>query len=257
MCSAAASSGWNRADQIERATPSTFRDLPHATASTPTARSSRLSAAAALAMPTRLLRGCAPLRTQAHRDSPRIPRPCESAHPERGVVWPSDLGTPRRPHRGLLTSRLPFRLPAKGRARMTSAFRVSSQPASSAELVAVGREQRHCPRRRPLGVPERASSPLRHRLSDAGQRRRSRGHRARRLVTLADDGSQRGSGRRRIPRDDGDTIGDQRHAVGTLAPGNVRRALAAGTSRHERRPSVGSRTRPGVGVWRSCCCWKS
>ena len=25
----------------------------------------------------------------------------------------------------------------------------------------------------------------------------------------------------------------------------------------ERRPSVGSGTRPGVGVWRSWCCWKS
>jgi hypothetical protein len=39
------------------------------------------------------------------------------AHPERGVLRPSDLGTTRRPHRGLLTNRLPFRLPAKGRSK--------------------------------------------------------------------------------------------------------------------------------------------
>jgi hypothetical protein len=35
--------------------------------------------------------------------------------PKGGVVWPSDLGTTRRPHRGLLTGRLPFKLPAKER----------------------------------------------------------------------------------------------------------------------------------------------
>ena len=51
-----------------------------------------------------------------------------------------------------------------------------------------------------------------------------------------------------VPRDDDDTTGDQRHAVSTLAPGNVRRALAAGTSGHERRPWVGSGTRRGAGV---------
>ena len=54
-------------------------------------------------------------------------------------------------------------------------------------------------------------------------------------------------GCRGIPRDDDDTTGDQRHAVGTLAPRDVRRTLAAGTSRHERRPLVGSGTRRGVG----------
>ena len=49
-----------------------------------------------------------------------------------------------------------------------------------------------------------------------------------------------GSGRRGIPRDDGDTTGDQRHAVGTLAPGDVRRTLAAGTRRYQHRPRLGA-----------------
>ena len=64
---------------------------------------------------------------------------------------------------------------------------------------------------------------------------------------MADGRSVLGSGCRGIPRDDGDTIGDQRHAVGTLAPRDVGRILAAGTSRHERRPRVGSGTRRGAG----------
>src|SRR5947207_9046077 len=54
------------------------------------------------------------------------------AHPERGVVWPSDLGTTRRPHRGLLTSRLPFRL-QQGSNEMAAARAIQSQPASRAE----------------------------------------------------------------------------------------------------------------------------
>ena len=68
---------------------------------------------------------------------------------------------------------------------------------------------------------------------------------------MADGGSQSGSGCHGIPRDDGDTIGDQRHTVGTLAPGDVRRTVDAGTSRYQRRPSVERGTRPGVGVWNS------
>ena len=87
---------------------------------------------------------------------------------------------------------------------------------------------------------ERASSSLRHRVPDARQRSRGRGHRAGRLGTLADCGSQPGPRYRRVPRDDSDTTGDQRHAVGTLAPGDVRWILAAGTRRHERRPGSGA-----------------
>ena len=40
-------------------------------------------------------------------------------------------------------------------------------------------------------------------------------------------------------------------AVSTLAPGNLRRPLAAGTSRYPGRPAVGSGTGPGAGVWGS------
>jgi RNA polymerase sigma factor (sigma-70 family) len=52
-------------------------------------------------------------------------------HPERGVDGPHDLGTSRNSHRGLLTSRPPFRLRCEGEITMTAASRVSSQSASS------------------------------------------------------------------------------------------------------------------------------
>ena len=42
-----------------------------------------------------------------------------------------------------------------------------------------------------------------------------------------------------------------------VAPGDVRWTLAAGTSRYQRRPSVGSGTRPGVGVWGSVAAGKA
>ena len=87
--------------------------------------------------------------------------------------------------------------------RPTSALRAQSRAARSAS-------QTHR-RRGPLGVSEGASPSLRNRLPHARQCSRGRGHRAGRLGTLADGRSQRGSGCRGVPRDDGDTIGDQRH----------------------------------------------
>src|SRR5262249_30752402 len=44
-----------------------------------------------------------------------------------------DLGTARTLHRGLLTPRLPVRLPPKGRPEMTATFHVSSHPVSSVD----------------------------------------------------------------------------------------------------------------------------
>ena len=106
-------------------------------------------------------------------------------------------------------------------------------------------------RRRPLGFPQRASTSLRHRLPDAGQRSRSRGHCARHLGTLADGRSKPGSGCRSISRDDGDAIGDQRHAVGALAPGNIRWVLAAGTGGHSAEPGLGAERSEALD-WGSC-----
>ena len=65
-----------------------------------------------------------------------------------------------------------------------------------------------------------------------------------------------GSRCRGISRDDGDTSGDQRHAVGTLASGDVRRRLAAGTGRYQRRSPHWARNE--ARRWRmGCrCCWK-
>ncbi len=97
-----------------------------------------------------------------------------------------------------------------------------------------GREQHQFLRRRPLGVPERASSSLRHRLPDAGQRSRSRGHRPGRLGALANGGSQRGSRRRGVSRGGDDTAGDQRPAVGSFTARNLRRDMAGRTGRHDR-----------------------
>src|ERR1700704_1797486 len=62
------------------------------------------------------------------------------AHPERGVVWPSDLGTTRRPHRGLLTSRLPFRLQA-GEQRNGCRTRYSITARFESGDLAIGTEQ--------------------------------------------------------------------------------------------------------------------
>src|SRR5262245_6593105 len=98
------------------------------------------------------------------------------------------------------------------------------------------KEQYHRLRRRPVGILKNTSSPVWDRLSHARQRRRGRGRRTRRLVTVADRRSQRGSRRRGIPRDDGNSIGDQRRPVGTLTPRDTRRTLAAGARRHERGP---------------------
>ena len=65
----------------------------------------------------------------------QIPRRCESRSPRTGCgLYKNDLGTGRRLPRGLLTSRLPFRLPREGKSTMTTAFRVSSQPISSADI---------------------------------------------------------------------------------------------------------------------------
>ena len=116
------------------------------------------------------------------------------------------------------------------------------------ERVTRGRAHHQPLRRRPVDVRESASSSLRHRLPDAAQRSGSRGRRPGRLGALADGRSQPGSGCRRIPRGHGDTIGDQRHAVGTLAPRDERWALAAGISRHDHRPCLGRGTTGGAGV---------
>ena len=102
------------------------------------------------------------------------------------------------------------------------------------------------PRGRPLGVPQRSFSSLWHRLSDARERSRSRGPRARCVATVADRRSPPGSRSFGIPRDDGDAVGDQRHEVGALAPGDVYRTIAPGTHRSERRSSRGSRTTAGT-----------
>ena len=134
---------------------------------------------------------------------------------------------------------------------MTAALGGPSRPASGADASRAGDNKSGPSRRRPCDVHEGASSSLWHRLPHARQRSRGRGHRARRLGTLADGGSHDGSRRRRVPRNDSDSAGDQRHAVSTFAPGNVCRTLAAGTGRHQHRPAVGSGAAPGIGVWGS------
>ena len=100
------------------------------------------------------------------------------------------------------------------------------QPASSAHASRAGESNISTLRQRPLGLPERASSSLRHRVPDAGQRSRSRGHRPGRLDALANGRSQRGSRRRGVSRGGDDTAGDQRPAVGSFTARDLRRDMA-------------------------------
>ena len=67
------------------------------------------------ARPRRLVCGCASIRTQAHPDSPTVNshQRVRVTHPERGVAWHCDLGSSPSLHRGLWTTRLPFRLPTQ------------------------------------------------------------------------------------------------------------------------------------------------
>ena len=80
-----------------------------------------------------MFRGCAPLRTPAHRDpNGNIPRPCESRSPRKGCGLDERFGylteTPSR----VVNKSPPLQTAREGEITMTAALRDSSQSASSA-----------------------------------------------------------------------------------------------------------------------------
>ena len=158
----------------------------------------------------RLFCGRASIRTQANPDSTTLVNPHQSmSHsPRKGCGF-------ALPSRCLVEA--PSRVVDKSTRLQTAGKGNENDSCTRCFISARERGSR----RRPLGVPGRASSSLRHRISDAAQRSRRRGHRARRLGALADGRSPPGSRCRGVPRDDDDATGDQRHAVSTLAPGKV------------------------------------
>ena len=126
-----------------------------------------------------------------------------------------------------------------------------------ARTARAGREQAEHVQRRPLGVHERAFTSPRHRQSHARQRSRGRGHCARRVGTLADGGSQRGSGPAGIPCDDDETIGDQRHPVPLAFV--AKRASGPGCPSRSIRAPTPDWERKGAKRWSSPFgyCWRS
>src|SRR4051794_15107115 len=85
-----------------------------------------------------------------------------------------------------------------------------------------------------------AAAPDGDRLPDAGQSHRGRGPGPGGVVALAGRGSQRGPEPGRLPVDCGDQARDQREPVRPGPPGDLYRSVAAGTGRHQRRPTLGA-----------------